>query len=64
MRRSRQDEKKELEKVGRKGEGDRKIENRETKRESSHPHTVRGSFVLAFVSSNCQAGRQDRGAEG
>lgn len=37
-----------MEKVGRKGEGDRKIENGETERESSHPHTVRGSKYQAL----------------
>lgn len=37
-----------MEKVGRKGEGDRKIENRVIERESSHPHAVRGSKYQAL----------------
>lgn len=39
---------KEMEKVGRKSEGDRNIESRDTERESSHPHTVRGSKYQAL----------------
>lgn len=37
-----------MENVGRKGEGNGKIENRETERESSHLHSVRGSKYQAL----------------
>lgn len=37
-----------MENVGRKSESDRKIESRDTERESSHPHSVRGSRYQAL----------------